>query len=584
MLKRSTFLVALIFAASACSAIVHPDEGRLGGTDAGHGSDGGQRVDAGSPCGMSCDDGVACTVDTCQAGHCVHMGDAAMCGPGQRCDLSTGCTTAGCSGPRDCDDGNPCTNDMCNAGTCANVPSPRGTACNAGYCTMGAQCDGSGVCGGGTPRSCDDGAACTSDSCDNAAGHCVHTPDDTVCDDAIDCTADQCQPDAAMDSSGCVHTPDDTVCASGYCMTGGRCDPTVGCTGGTARNCVDGDQCTADTCSEAAMMCLHAPRDDDGDGYPLASTGTRACPGGTDCNDSDPSAYPGAPEICNGRDDDCDGYVDESCITAPGDTCSDAQPIPLTGGSGTVRGVLSNYQDDYDTSCGDPMGGGPDVVYYVDVTSLSDVEIDTIGSDPSTDTVLAVGTTCSGDGLRAACDDDIDQGRVIQSRMWIHRFGHRTGSTPERLYILVDGYRNGVVGPYTLNVHVQPATADTCTMPIDISGGGALVGVIGTVMGGETGSCQGGRARSASEGVATLRGPISGSVTLNAFASSFDPDLYLRSAPCGSGTELACQHGGPIGGGANEASLMTSTTLGNRYYVFVDGAALNDEYLLSYNP
>ena len=54
----------------------------------------------------------------------------------------------------------------------------------------------------------------------------------------------------------------------------------------------------------------------DGDGYGgLVSVG--ACTtGGTatqdgDCNDGNPAAFPGAPEICNGQDDDCDGAVDE---------------------------------------------------------------------------------------------------------------------------------------------------------------------------------------------------------------------------------------------------------------------------------
>ena len=41
--------------------------------------------------------------------------------------------------------------------------------------------------------------------------------------------------------------------------------------------------------------------DEDGDG-------ASGC--GFDCDDHDPEVYPGAPEICNGRDDDCDGQID----------------------------------------------------------------------------------------------------------------------------------------------------------------------------------------------------------------------------------------------------------------------------------
>ncbi len=70
--------------------------------------------------------------------------------------------------------------------------------------------------------------------------------------------------------------------------------------------------------------------DEDGDGY--GGTGTRtACASegqvasvGGDCDDSNPSAYPGATETCDGVDEDCDGATDEDvtptwCIDADED-------------------------------------------------------------------------------------------------------------------------------------------------------------------------------------------------------------------------------------------------------------------------
>ena len=59
-------------------------------------------------------------------------------------------------------------------------------------------------------------------------------------------------------------------------------------------------------------------RDADADGFGTSATSTLSCsqPTGyvsnaTDCNDNRAASYPGAPEYCNGYDDDCDGTTDE---------------------------------------------------------------------------------------------------------------------------------------------------------------------------------------------------------------------------------------------------------------------------------
>jgi hypothetical protein len=66
--------------------------------------------------------------------------------------------------------------------------------------------------------------------------------------------------------------------------------------------------------------------DEDGDGYvdcesPEADhVGSPA--GGGDCDDADPDSWPGAPEVCDGADQDCDGQVDED-FDADGDGFAD---------------------------------------------------------------------------------------------------------------------------------------------------------------------------------------------------------------------------------------------------------------------
>src|SRR5664279_20616 len=63
----------------------------------------------------------------------------------------------------------------------------------------------------------------------------------------------------------------------------------------------------------------------DGDGYGIG------CAAGNDCNDRDPAIHPGAIEICNFKDDNCNGLVDEApdCV-AP---ALDPTPVHMPAGS-----------------------------------------------------------------------------------------------------------------------------------------------------------------------------------------------------------------------------------------------------------
>jgi hypothetical protein len=127
------------------------------------------------------------------------------------------CPTAGC------DDGNACTTDTCDQSTEFECAHPDNSA------------------------SCDDSNACTTDSCDPASG-CVNQP--ISCDDTDACTTDSCDP-----TSGCVNQS--SSCDDTDACTTDSCSPVLGCLH-TPILCADADACTVDSC-DAASGCVHTP-------------------------------------------------------------------------------------------------------------------------------------------------------------------------------------------------------------------------------------------------------------------------------------------------------------------------------------
>jgi hypothetical protein len=80
--------------------------------------------------------------------------------------------------------------------------------------------------------------------------------------------------------------------------------------------------CGNSSCQPNAPACV----DNDGDGRGAN------CAAGNDCDDNDRTRYPGAPELCDNRDNDCNNLVDDG-VTGVGDPCSAGQGACLTNGS-----------------------------------------------------------------------------------------------------------------------------------------------------------------------------------------------------------------------------------------------------------
>ena len=102
-------------------------------------------------------------------------------------------------------------------------------------------------------------------------------------------------------------------------------------------------------------------RDEDGDGYGNAAASVMSCvaPEGTladatDCDDSAAAVHPGATEVCNRRDDNCDTIVDTDAVDAPtwyADADTDAYGDPATAVVACVApaGAISDGSDCDDT-------------------------------------------------------------------------------------------------------------------------------------------------------------------------------------------------------------------------------------------
>lgn len=564
MQHRQYLLGVCLMVASGCSALVNPDESRLGtGSTTDGGVDlgmpmvdmGGQDADANVMCAGGCDDGVECTADSCESGTCAHEPNDALCADGERCNRRRGCVPYHCT-----------TNDECNDGQ---------------FCNGDEVCDPTGAdtgCIPGTAVECGDAFACTVDSCDETANACSHTNDNTACADSVECTTEVCDPaDAAHNEQGCVITPDDSMCATSFCMTGAICNPALGCAGGAARTCEgDSDPCTDTVCSDEMSMCLNVPHDGDGDTHPANNVGATSCSGGVDCDDSDPEVHPGATEVCNGKDDNCNGDMDEGCSDRP-ESCDTAWPITIGfDGHGHVSGTINEFSGDVSMNCGTAASGAPDAVYYIDLNYTADVVIETVGS--TFDTILAVSTDCNPDQFEHTCIDDVIPTTATYGRVFLHRVGPRLPALTERVYIVVKSYAAsgaGAAGSYQLDVRVSLAANDNCANPIDISSGGLLIGYAGNALFSSdmySASTCGGSPPPGREAIATFGMPSDGTVQFEAWSPDFRPTLYVRRPSCTGASEVGCDSGSGSGGSGGTAELSLESLAAERYNVLVDGA------------
>jgi hypothetical protein len=272
-----------------------------------------------SPCG-DCDDGVACTVDSCneETEQCEHQPDDSRCAQDETCHPQNGCQPGQiCTGDANCDDRQ--------------------------YCNGAEKCV-DGQCQAGTPVNCADSVDCTDDICDEDMNVCVNLPNDakcepdercdrirgcvsTVCESDIDCKDyNDCTIDTCVDST-CLYENNPGPCEDGYwCTEDDECVDGE-CTG-TLRDCGEAaEPCDKMTCDEENQQCIEEPRQDgeeceDG----LYCTENDTCTAGVcdgnprDCSEADSQCAQG---VCDDDEDACVGSpINEDQPCSDGDPCT----------------------------------------------------------------------------------------------------------------------------------------------------------------------------------------------------------------------------------------------------------------------
>jgi hypothetical protein len=397
---------ALSLLLQACSLFVDADRDRLG-----------PAIDIGGDCAQieTCDDGVACTNDFCDAavGECVHEPSAAECGPEQTCDPERGCVGGDtpCSGDEDCRDESGCTVGRCDGDRCVWDPidgDQDGTArcddCDDGRADV--HPGGAEVCGNGADDDCN-GAA---DGADPACEHpgCGH---ELVIEDHGQVEA-EVRGNSELNSEQCLRGDGPEAVVELILLE--RSDLVISTEGSE----FDTVLYVREGCDGAELAC--ADNRSQARGWLDSHLFLMAVPAGTYTIVVDAAGRGGRFQL----------RVDREDPRAP--SCD--RPLDISGG-GTAVGRTEGDDGEAGASCSEPTG--PAAAFSFDLDGWTDV---TIASDESDyDLVQDVAwEQCGGDTAPGGCLDQTETGETF-----------RGGLEGGRWIVVLDGFA-GASGRYVL--------------------------------------------------------------------------------------------------------------------------------------
>ncbi|RME22607.1 MAG: hypothetical protein D6798_15375 [Deltaproteobacteria bacterium] len=285
-----------------------------------------------------------------------------------------------------------------------------------------------------------EGVADNPDDCDDTIA-AVHPGADETCngrDDDCDTLVDE---DDAVDAPTWYADVDDdgygdpllakSSCdrPDGYADNGEDCDDADGAVNPGAAEVCDGidNDCNGEVDGPLAEGAVPFHPDADGDGYPVPGESVTACEApegyasldaGEDCNDGDAAINPGADEVCDGVDNNCDDVIDE-------DSAVDASTW------------YPDLDDDgfHDFSAGVTACTGPEGYDAVDPDTRSDCDDSDASINPDATEVC--------DEVDNDCDDEIDESSAADASTWYADWdddGYGDGSDSVRACTRPDGY------------------------------------------------------------------------------------------------------------------------------------------------